>query len=60
MQALTPADYEAWYAQQPPCSITTAGQKTQLRPGLTPGSPLCPTSLSTENLTTEPGGVPKQ
>jgi cytochrome c oxidase subunit 2 len=60
LRALTPADYNTWYSQQPPCSITTAGRGTQLRPTLTPGSPLCPTSLSTEKLTTEPGGVPQQ
>ncbi len=57
VQAMTPADYQKWYANQPPCSITTAGQPgIQLRPNLTPGSPLCPTSLSTEHLTTEPLG----
>ncbi len=58
MDALSPADYNAWYAKQAPCSITTAGQRTQLRPNLTPGSPLCQTSLSTEKLTTEPPGEP--
>jgi cytochrome c oxidase subunit 2 len=59
MKALTPADYEKWYAQQPPCSISTAGQKElQLRPGLTPGSDLCPTSLSMLKLTTKPPGEP--
>jgi cytochrome c oxidase subunit 2 len=55
MVSLTPADYNKWYAQQPPCSITTAGQSgTQLRPNLTPGDKNCPTSLSTEKLTKEP------
>jgi cytochrome c oxidase subunit 2 len=55
MQSLSPADYDKWYAQQPPCSITTAGQPgIQLRPNLVPGSRFCPTSISTEKLTTEP------
>ena len=59
MRAMTPADYQKWYAQQPPCSITTAGQPgIQLRPDLNPGDPNCPTSLSTENLTTKPPGEP--
>jgi cytochrome c oxidase subunit 2 len=56
MRAVTPADYQKWYAQQPPCSITTAGAGTQLRPNLTPGDPNCPTSISTENLTARPPG----
>jgi cytochrome c oxidase subunit 2 len=59
IRVLSPADYNKWYAQQPPCSITTAGQRTQLRPGLTPGSLQCPTSLTTEHLTTEPPGPPE-
>ncbi len=45
------AAYQAWYQSQQPCSINTAGHGLQQRPGLTPGGPLCPTSLSTESET---------
>jgi cytochrome c oxidase subunit II len=46
VDAMPPAAYANWYAQQAACSITTAGQTgTEMRQGS------CPTSLTTEKQT---------
>ena len=53
VRVLSPADYQTWYAQQAPCSVTTAGYSGGGYGGGandTLPSP-CPTSLSTERQT---------
>jgi len=46
VDVMPPAQYAKWYAQQPACSITTAGV-----PGIAAGSSPCQTSLNTQDST---------